>query len=98
MIQPTQPAGLRTTLRSLLGLFSPGERRRLWAVVVLSVIVAILQAASIASVIPFLSLVANPDFIQEAPWLERIYSGLGFQSVSRFLIFVGGAVLFVLAA
>lgn len=65
--------------------------------VVLSVVVALLQAFSIASVIPFLSLVANPDFIQETPWLERIYAGLGFQSVSRFLFFVGGAVLLILA-
>ena len=97
MTQPTETAGLRTTLRSLLLLFSPRERRRLWGVVVLSVVVALLQAFSIASVIPFLSLVANPDFIQETPWLESIYAGLGFQSVSRFLFFVGGAVLVILA-
>ena len=62
----------------------------------MSMMVALLQAFSIASVLPFLSLVANPEFIQEAPWLERIYDGLGFQSVSRFLVFVGGAVLFIL--
>lgn len=97
MTQPTEPAGFQTTLRSLLALFSAGERRRLWAVVVLSVVVALLQAFSIASVIPFLSLVANPEFVQEAPWLERVYDGLGFETISRFLIFVGGAVLLILA-
>ena len=89
--------GVRDTLRSLLTLFSRREKRSLIWIVLLALAVALLQAFSVASIMPFLGLVANPGLVEEAAWLGRIYDGLGFTTVSSFLMFAGAAVLAILA-
>lgn len=38
---------------------------------------------------PFLSVVANPDIVEENRWLNKVYTYLGFNSTNAFLIFLG---------
>lgn len=90
-------AGLASTLRTLVGLSSVRERRTLIWVVVLSLVVALLQAFSVASIMPFMGLVANPGLVDEVGWLGRAYDSLGLATPTAFLAFLGGAVLVILA-
>ena len=55
------------------------------------------EVIGIASIVPFMQLVAQPDVIQENNWLSWIYEWFGFQEERSFLFVVGAAVLGLLA-
>lgn len=58
---------------------------------------AILELVGIASIFPFMQLVADPSVITENEWLSWIYQGVGFQSTRDMLIGAGIGVLLLLA-
>lgn len=84
------------TLRKVLGLLTPGERRRLWLVFAGVLAAAILETAGVASVLPFLTVIANPDAVQDNALLHWLFTALGFTSVNWFLLFLGSLTLGVL--
>ncbi|TQE98554.1 MAG: ABC transporter ATP-binding protein [Spiribacter salinus] len=53
------------------------------------IVMAVLEVAGVASVMPFLSVVGNPEAVETNPVLSRVYNGLGFGSVDTFLIALG---------
>jgi len=59
---------------------------------------AVLETASVASVMPFLAVLGDPEMVQTIPILASIYNTLGFQSVDAFLFALGtvafGVILF----
>lgn len=87
---------LRSAARQMLELMSPSERRRLWWLTPVVTANALIQVVGIASVMPFLTLIANPDAIDEQPLLARTYAFFGFGSDTAFMVFVGFVVLAVL--
>lgn len=82
----------------MLELLSGAERRRMWWLVPVVTLNALIQVVGIASVMPFLALIANPGIIQEQWLLHWLYDSLGFGSTGAFLVFTGGVVLFALVA
>lgn len=56
----------------------------------------LVEVAGIASIMPFLSLITNPDLMQDNSILNWLYTILNFQSSNRFLIFIGFIVLAIL--
>lgn len=82
--------------RQMLALMSADERRRLWLLVPIVILNALVQVVGIASVIPFLGLVASPDAALEQPALRWVYDTFGFGSTTAFLLFVGLGVLVAL--
>lgn len=85
-------------MKRMLELMSASDRRRLWWLAPLVTGNALMQVVGIASIMPFLSLVASPEIIQQDSALRWLYDALGFASTSSFLIFVGVAVLLALIA
>ncbi len=85
-----------STFRKLLQLLTLHERRRLGLVFLGVTGSALLEVAGVASVLPFLSVIGNPEMIQENAFLNWLYTSLGFASVNRFLLFLGFVVLVVL--
>ncbi len=81
---------------TMVTMMSPGERRRLLLLLPAVTLMALLQVAGIASVMPFLALVANPDTIHANAILARVYDTLGFASSNAFLVFAGVAALVAL--
>lgn len=61
---------------------------------------AVLETAGVASVMPFLAVLGDPTVIERNAILSGAYDGLGFTSVSDFLLAMGAAVfaLVLLAA
>lgn len=75
-------------MRSLIAVFSmltSRERRVGWGVFTLILLTAILEALGVASVMPFLAVLADPEVIHEQPALNWLYGFLGVDSVHDFL-------------
>jgi len=83
-------------IKKLLKLLTSKERRKLYLLFGVMVIASIIQVAGIASIMPFLSILTNPDIINDNKLLYWLYTGFGFQSTNRFLIFTGIIVLIIL--
>lgn len=77
--------------RKLLSLLRRGEKRRGALILVMVTVMAGLEMAGIASVMPFLSVLGNPEVVRENVWLSAVYERLGFQSVDDFLLALGVA-------
>ncbi len=72
-----------------LRLFQPDQRRRLVWLVAAMVVSALIETAGIASVIPFLAVVANPSVVTENPYLAYAYERSGAATIDGFLIILG---------
>jgi len=77
------------TLRKVLELFTPAERRRLWLMFAGVLASAFLETAGVISVLPFLTVVANPNAVQDNDVLHWFFTTLGFTSANWFLVFLG---------
>jgi ATP-binding cassette, subfamily B, bacterial PglK len=77
------------TYRLILSLLDRREKRRLAALLVLIVVTGLLETAGVASILPFLAVIADPEIIESNRVLSRIYQMIGFTSVADFQIFVG---------
>ena len=84
-------------LRTLASLLSVSERRQVVALTIGLIVMALFEVAGVASILPFLALVADPESFRQSPPLYWAYRQLGLGSANTFLIFVGAAVLLVLA-
>jgi ABC-type multidrug transport system fused ATPase/permease subunit len=85
-----------TTIRKVLDLLTPRERRQAILLVPLVVVMALAEVAGIASIAPFLSLVADPETARTNDVLAWAYRTFGFESDRSFLIAVGVAVMIAL--
>lgn len=75
---------------------TPRERRRLYVLMVGVVLAACVDVLGVASVIPFLTLVADPTAIDRVPLLASARAWLGIDSNSRFLVVAGFAALAII--
>jgi len=83
-------------VRKILSLLTSRERKRLYLLMVVMILSAMIEVAGIASILPFLALITNPDTIQNNKILNWLYTAFNFQSTNKFLIFTGIAVLVIL--
>ncbi|HYR06796.1 MAG TPA: ABC transporter ATP-binding protein/permease [Longimicrobium sp.] len=81
------------TYRKLLDLFDARERWRLAGVFAAVLGTGLLEVVGVASIMPFMALVSNPDAALQNPWVRGLYDGLGFGSRQSFLVASGAAVL-----
>ncbi len=57
---------------------------------------ALIDVAGVASVTPFLSLISNPELVNENAYFHYVYSIFAFGSERNFIIFVGGMTIIFL--
>ncbi|MCS3904376.1 ABC-type bacteriocin/lantibiotic exporter with double-glycine peptidase domain [Methylohalomonas lacus] len=85
--------------RKIFFLLSRGERRRGILVLGMITVMAVLETAGVASVMPFLSVLANPEVVRTNDKLALIYATFDFNSVDDFLMVLGiGAFLLILVS
>lgn len=77
------------TYQKTLSLLTPPEKRRGALVLVLVVFMALLETAGVASVLPFLAVLGNPQVVETNPVLAWLYTTLGFETVQNFLLALG---------
>jgi ABC-type multidrug transport system fused ATPase/permease subunit len=81
------------TFRKVLSLLSRKERGELAWIMLAMLVMATFEVLGIASIMPFMALVANPDSVHSNHYLAAAYAFTGLQSVESFLLVVGIAVL-----
>ncbi len=80
----------------LLGeLLSSRERMHAKLVLLLMLIMAFLDTVGIASVMPFVAVLSNPEFVKTNYYLAKVYNWFGYTSPESFL-FSLGILLFIL--
>lgn len=79
------------TFRKLFELLTRRERARGLLVLGIVTAMAVLEVAGVASVMPFLSVMGDPEVVESNPALNRVFTILGFESRERFLILLGAA-------
>lgn len=79
------------TYRKVLDLLTSSEKRR--GVVILAIVtaMAVLEVAGVASVMPFLAVLGNPEVVDSNKVLSRLFTVLGFESRQHFLVFLGAS-------
>ena len=73
-------------------MMTPRERQRFWMLVGITFFLAMVEAASVLSILPFLQLVAQPDLVETNRIFAWVYRTLGFESHRQFLIWSGATV------
>ena len=66
------------TFRKLLDLMTPPERRRFYLLLGIIMVFGLAEMISVAAVLPFMAVLADPDIIETNHRLAAIYHWLGF--------------------
>jgi ABC-type multidrug transport system fused ATPase/permease subunit len=83
------------TIKKLLELLSYKERKHMLFLLFMTVVMAIFDMIGVASIMPFMAVLANPNFVQSNIFLNAVYNKLGFNDHNQFL-FALGILVFVL--
>lgn len=87
---------MRETITRFLSLLTPRERRRGLVVLAMMLLLALLETAGVASIMPFLAVLGNPEMVEANPALAWAYERGGFETVDSFLMALGiGAFLLI---
>ena len=75
--------------RKIFSLLSVRERRQVYILLGAILFSALINVMSIASILPFMAVVTNPQVIETNTYLNFVFNYLGFTSSNQFLIFLG---------
>lgn len=84
--------------KKILTLLNPRERRRGIMLMVMILIMALLNTVGVASIIPFMSVLGQPDAVHTNKYLNALYTAFGFSDQEDFLFFLGILVFATLVA
>ena len=84
-------------LRKLASLLNRRERWQLGALGVALLVRAVVAVVGVGSIAPFMSVVGDPSVVDSNVWLNLAYQGLGFESMTAFLVALGVGVVIILA-
>ncbi len=85
-------------INKILAILAPQERRQLYALVLVMVLMGALEVAGIGSILPFIAAIANIDTLLEHRYAHQLYTFMGFDNTRQFVIFLGALVLTLLIA
>lgn len=83
--------------KELFSLLTPSQRRRYLSLQVMVFFMAIMELLGIASIAPFMALVADVQLLETNTTLKKIYLASGVESHEKFLFLTGSIVLIMLS-
>lgn len=83
--------------RQLFVILPSASRRGLFLVVLISLLSALFETASVASILPFMAIVMDPSIINRYEWIAQLITSLGIHSQQGAVIAAGGLTVCVLA-
>ena len=86
------------TINKLLDLLSPAERKRAGVLMAMMLVMALLDMLGVASILPFIAVLANPALVETNPilsWAYQFSANVGVDSMDQFM-FLLGFLVFVL--
>jgi len=84
------------TSQKVLSLFTHRERRQIYWLLLSILLMGIFETTGIASIMPFMAVITNPEIIQQNQVLSFVYNYFNFSGDNEFIFFVGIAVLAIL--
>ena len=57
------------TFKKIFDLLSPRERRQVFYLLIMILIMALLDVIGVASIMPFIAVLTNPDIVEKNPFL-----------------------------
>ncbi len=84
------------TYKKIWQLLSIHERKRAIQLLVVMIVMAFFEVLGVGSIMPFLSVLGNPEVIDSNEYLAFLYSYFSFESKDMFLIFLGSFALVML--
>ena len=78
--------------KKLILILSPYERKRAWYLLIMIIVMALIDMLGVASIMPFIALLTNPDIIETNAILKFAYlkgSFFGIDNEKQFLIAAG---------
>ena len=84
--------------RKFFSFFQALEKRRIVVLLICTTLNGLMEAVGVASILPFIAVVADPSLVSGNQYLSRVYTLLEFSSTNQFLVFLGVAALLVLVA
>ena len=87
------------TIKKFLFLLSPSERKRAGLLLLLILTMALLDMLGVASILPFMAVLTNPDIVNTNIILNKIFNSLeifGIENNQEFLFFLGVLVFILL--
>lgn len=79
----------------LLPMLTVKEKREIAALFLIVLCMAIIETLGVASIMPFMALLAKPDLASQSKWINALYINLDFTRIDTFLFFLGVIVLLV---
>lgn len=86
------------TFSKALEILSPKERKQLIFLALFGIMAALVQIGSIASIMPFMALLANPEVVETNRYFAWAYDFFGFSSRHQFLFALGCGVFVAMLA
>lgn len=83
-------------LKKLLYLLSWRERKQALYLLFLSIIIAVVDAAGVASIMPFMAVMSDPEVITKNSLLNQAYEYFNFSNERDFLVFLGSSLFCLL--
>lgn len=75
--------------QKLLDVLNPYERRRFFLLLVMILVMGLVEVLGVASIVPFMYVVADPEAVAKNAYLAQAYAWLGFEDPQAFMIFLG---------
>jgi ABC-type multidrug transport system fused ATPase/permease subunit len=85
-------------IQKLYAILNHRERRNALFLFVLMLSTGLMGMTGVASILPFLDVLANPEVIESKKYLSWAYHFFGFQSAHSFSLFLGGSVFGVVVS
>ena len=80
---------MTSVVSKMVALMSAEDKWQGAVLLLTMILVALVETAGVASIMPFMAVVTNPDIIQSNRWLGQLYQGLGYSDKQSFLQFLG---------
>lgn len=87
------------TLKKILNLLNPSEKKRAASLLLLIFATALLDMMGVASILPFIAVLTNPELIETNMLLSYLYqltTNLGVDNLNEFLFVLGVSVFILL--
>jgi ABC-type multidrug transport system fused ATPase/permease subunit len=78
-------------------LLTASQKKRLAGLLVLMCVVAIFETAGVASILPFLAIVSNPQIVEQSAFLKYAKEMLAIETNKELIVFSAGIVFMLLA-
>ncbi len=87
---------LSNLIKKIKIIIVPQEKWQLLVLFTSILLTALFQTLGVVSILPFMSIVMQPEIIESNRWLNWLYNSLGFTNVNSFIIFIGILMLLII--